>query len=222
MNVMNMSGLFKEYELRVATCVYYLQFPGEDRSAGDLLVFADGPDAPAVRHRACFNTAVMSNNNHIMHVICPKRGDEKKMPEWLIEEMDRSFGSLNKDNIAREFHWRENPGRWAIEIDGREVASFPEEDVRISVQLKIGCFRDEADVARFLDHTDDIPFTLDQVLEKLVNDLRKRGLIDPEQPPPRSPTAQDPDLKTLQDLLLDTYLPLPSAELVYRHYMGIE
>ena len=45
----------------------------------------------------------------------------------------------------------------------------------------------------------------------------------PEQPlPPRSPTAQDPDLKTLQDLLLDTYGTLPPAELVYRHYMGIE
>ena len=53
-------------------------------------------------------------------------------------------------------------------------------------------------------------------------DLCKRGFMDPGNPLPRSPTERDPDLYTLQDLILDTYCKGPLAEQLYRAYTGME
>jgi len=80
--------------------------------------------------------------------------------------------------------------------------------------MKVGCFKDEADLARYRDHSDDMDLSVDEVFDILAKDLVKRGLLDPANPLPRSPTADNPELYTLQDLCLDTYARPPSAEIV--------
>ena len=57
-----------------------------------------------------------------------------------------------------------------------------------------------------------------EVFGRLSADLAARGLLDPARPLPRSPTADEPELYTLQDLCLDTYARAPSAELVDLSY----
>ena len=174
--------------------------------------FADGPDKPPVRHSACHNTAVVCDNTRVAHFACPSMFKDKIMPAWAWKET-----GYGKWTCA----WQEDPGRWvARNPEGREVHSWTEEEMRISVQLKIGCFRDEADLARFEDPATDFPHTLDEVFEIFSADLCKRGLMNPHNPLPRSPTAQNPGLYTLQDLIVDTYSQRPGAERIYRDIIG--
>ena len=77
--------------------------------------------------------------------------------------------------------WQEDPVRWACTQEGREVHSWTEEEMRISVQVRIGCFRDEADANRYAHGTADFPYTLDEVLDPLGGSLQAR-LHGPRQP----------------------------------------
>ena len=87
--------------------------------------------------------------------------------------------------------WQEDPGHWTFTQEGREVHSLAVEEMRISIQVKLGCFRDEAHADRYAHGTADFPYTLDEVLDILSADLCERGLMDPGNPLPRSPTERE-------------------------------
>jgi len=200
---MQRSGLFKEYELHIATVVYY-PLGDEQTSAGDLLLFADGPEQPATRHHATFNTAAICNNTKVWHVATHAARTEKAKTH------------APPRSSAATLTW--DAGRWVLQDEGANLAEYSTDDIRVSLQMKVGCFKDEADLARYRDHTDDMDLTVDEVFDILAEDLVKRGLLDPANPLPRSPTAEDPERYTLQDLCLDTYARPPAAEIVDYSY----
>ena len=72
------------------------------------------------------------------------------------------------------------------------------EQLRFSVSWKAYCFRDEAERDAWRAHTDDL--TLDAVLDRLVDDLRERRLVDGD-------VARDADLGLL---MIDTYVHFPA------------
>merc|ERR1719498_1139239 len=145
---MQRGGLFKDYELHIATVVYY-PLGDEQTSAGDLLLFADGPEQPATRHRASFNTAAICNNTKVWHVA---------MHEPLTEHAKTH---VPKRGRAATLTWDAGRGRWVLFDEGKELATYATEDLRLSVQMKVGCFKDEADFARYQNHTDDMNVTVD-------------------------------------------------------------
>jgi hypothetical protein len=206
LTVMQRSGLFADYEVHYATAVFFPQHPQGGVSAGDLLLFADGPDDLATRHRAFHNTAVMSNNVKVFHVAAHEPVTE------------RARTHAPKRSNAATITWHEDRQSWVLVEEGRDLASYDTEDLRLSVQMLVGCFRDRAEYELYRAGGESLDMSVDEVFRVLEEDLARRGLYDLRQPLPRSPTAEDPELYTLQDLCLDTYARPPSAELVDLSY----
>jgi hypothetical protein len=93
-------------------------------------------------------------------------------------------------------------GRWAIVDDGRTLATFPRDRMRVSVSWKAIAFTSEADRRRYDEHTDDID--ADEVLRRFAHDLARRGLAAE---PPEEP-FRDPGFIRL---LHETYVRTPTS-----------
>jgi hypothetical protein len=83
--------------------------------------------------------------------------------------------------------------------DGDEtVAEYRWNELRYSVSWKAYCFADEAEQRTWQQNSDDLSVT--RVVDRLVEDLRERGVIEGERP---SDTV-------LVDLLIDSYVHYPA------------
>ena len=88
--------------------------------------------------------------------------------------------------------------RWHLAKDGEELASYGWPEVRLSVQWKANCYRDEDEVALVASGADAL--TQEAVIDRLVEDLRARGRID-----------ERPDDDALARLLVEAYVRFPGA-----------
>jgi hypothetical protein len=92
-------------------------------------------------------------------------------------------------------------GRWVM-ADGDEiVAEYRWNELRYSVSWKAYCFADAAEQRAWAQNSDDLSVTA--VVDRLVDDLRERGVI----------TGDRPSDTVLVDLLIDSYVhyPAPAA-----------
>ena len=84
--------------------------------------------------------------------------------------------------------------------DGDEIAAEHDwDELRFSVSWKAYCFTDEHEQATWRTNADDL--SLEVVVDRLVADLRERGVID----------GEVPDDAELCPLIIDTYIHFPAT-----------
>jgi len=162
LSIMGLSGLFEDVRVKIATAVAWL-YRGAD---GGFEYWPDGPDRPAVVHEGAIdNTAIVGDNDFMWHRVRPTGRVEDGMVSL----------SLDSELVHDD-------GRWSIVDDGRTLATFPRDQVRVSVSWKAIVFTSETDRRRHDEHTDDID--ADEVLRRLAHDLARRGIAAdvPEDP----------------------------------------
>jgi len=168
------SGLFEAWRIPIATGVAcYYAGPG-----GGLTYWPEGPERPPVRRPALPNTAVVGDNDRMLHRV-----------EAVGPEGTRFMKGLTLDS---ELAWTGED--WAITDAGRTLASFPFEAVRVSVSWKAQVLRTPDEARRLDDHSDDL--TLDRVVEGFCADLARRGR---PLPAPADPLRDDGFIAALNE-----------------------
>ncbi|HEY8518398.1 MAG TPA: hypothetical protein VIS07_23035 [Candidatus Binatia bacterium] len=175
LTIMGMSGLFEDVRTRIATAVAWF-YEGSD---GGFEYWPNGPDAPSVVHEgAITNTAIVGDNDFMWHRVRPVGRIEDGMPSLTF---DSELVRLDADT-------------WAIRDGEREIARFPRRQIRVSVSWKAVVFASEEERRLHDEHVDDL--TLDEVLRRFSEDLRRRGTrleipSDPERDPGFIATLHD-------------------------------
>src|SRR4029079_494746 len=157
---MHHSGLFERWRMPIATGVAWFH----DCKGGEFVFFPDGPEAPAVAHEVTFNTAMLLDADSVFHGVDRVADTHEEMPPL-------------KPGMRLDF---EGHGRWAVRDGDRPVVRYAWEELRFSVSWKAYCFADDGEQAEWRHHVADL--TLDDVVDRLVADLRDRGRIEGEVP----------------------------------------
>jgi len=182
LTIMGLSGLFEDVRVRIATAVAWL-YTGSD---GGFEYWPDGPDRPPRVHEGAIdNTAIVGDNDFMWHRVRPTGRPEDGMVQLTL---DSELAPAD--------------GQWAIVEDGRRLARFARQRMRVSVSWKAIVFDSDRDRDRYDSHLDDID--LDAVLGRFRRDLEQRGvaLELPDDP------LRDPGFIRL---LQDTYVRTPST-----------
>lgn len=177
--VMHHSGLFESHRKHVTAGVAFFN----DCEGGDFVFYPDGPDAAPATVSPRFNTAIHLDVDGTFHGVDRVGGDDAPPPP--VEP-----GATLTFSDADE--------RWHLAKDGEELASYGWPEVRLSVQWKANCYRDEDEVALVASGADAL--TQEAVIDRLVDDLRARGRID-----------ERPDDDALARLLVEAYVRFPGA-----------
>jgi len=178
---MHHSGLFADWRMPIATAVAYFQ----DVRGGAFAFYPDGPDAPAYTVPVRRNTAVLLDTDSVFH------GVDR------VAEVPGDFPRLRPGMRLRYVGDRS----WEVGPDEAPLARYGWDEIRFSVSWKAYCFRDEAERRAWREHTDDL--SLEFVLDRLVDDLKRRGRIDLR-----------PSDAELPKVLIEEYIhfPRPAAE----------
>jgi hypothetical protein len=175
LTIMGLSGLFEDVRVKVATGVAWFY----NRPDGGFEYWPDGPDAPSRVHEGAIdNTAIVADNDFMWHRVRPTGA----VADGMV--------TLSLDSELRH----ERGATWSIVDGDRTLASFPRDEVRVSLSWKAEVFDDEADRRRHDEHTDDI--SLVDVLARFRADLAARG-IEPEIP--ADPLRDPAFIATLQE-----------------------
>jgi hypothetical protein len=181
--VVHHSGLFDAWRLPIATGIaWFSGGPG-----GELSLWPDGPSEPSVLHDPRPNTALVLDTDTLFHGVDPVGGPDVEPPPI--------------DGDAELRRGDETGERWTL-VDsrsGEERASYGWDELRLSVSWKAYCFVDDDDRSAWRTHADDL--TEASVVDRLVDDLRERGVVDGE-------PARD---KELGLLLIDAYVRYPTT-----------
>jgi hypothetical protein len=170
---MGLSGLFESERVKVATAVAWFYGGGD----GGFEYWPRGVDGESILHEGVIdNTAIVADNDFMWHRVRPTGRAEDGMVT-----MSREAELVRQDAKS-----------WAIRDDGRELASFPTDALRVSLSWKAEVFDDEADRRRHDEHTDDID--LDEVLRRFVADFAARG---EQLTVPDDPVSDDTFVRTL-------------------------
>jgi hypothetical protein len=180
---MGLSGLFEDVRVKVATGVSWF-YLGAD---GGFEYWPEGPEAPSLLHEGAIdNTAIVADNDFMWHRVRPTGRPEDGMV------------TMSKDAELV----RRSAEEWAIVDDGRDLATFGFDKVRVSLSWKAIVFTDEADRRRHDEHLDDID--LEGVLKRFSDDFAARGeRLDV----PADPVADADFVRVLRD----AYVRYPST-----------
>ena len=173
------SGLFAEHRIPIATAISWYHDPVE---GGELAFYPDGADAPPVAHVVRNDTALVLDTDCVFH------GVDR------VASAAPAMAPL-RPGMALDFV---GDRQWAVHDGDATVASYRWDELRFSVSWKAYCFADADEQRAWREHADDL--TIDVVVDRLVNDLRERGLIDGAVP-------GNPDLALL---IIDTYIRFPA------------
>ncbi len=182
--VMHHSGLFDGWRLPIATGIsWFSGGPG-----GELSLWPDGPDGSCVVRDATPNTALVLDTDTVFHGVDPVGGRDTPPPPI---DGDAELRRIDGDGAG----WQ------LVDVaSGEERATYEWDELRLSISWKAYCFTDAVARDRWREHADDL--TERAVVDRLVADLRERGLVEHE--PDRD--------RALGQLLIDTYVRYPAAE----------
>ena len=179
--VMHHSGLFDDWRMPIATGIaWFSGGPG-----GELSLWPEGPGGDCVVHPAASGTALVLDTDTVFHGVDPVGGDGVDPPPVTG---DAELVRLDGDGAVWEL-------RDVATCEAR--AEYRWDDLRLSVSWKAYCFADEGERDAWRSHADDL--TEDAVVDRLVDDLRARGVV-------HGTPARDRDLGLL---LIDTYVRYP-------------
>ena len=178
--VMRHSELFEPWRLRIATGIAYF---GEARG-GELAYYPDGAAGAAATFAPKHNTAALLDTDSVFHGVDRVAGDDEP---------------LHRLKPGMRLH-HDGDRRWSVrDAAGEVVAGYVTDDLRYSVSWKAYCFADDADRAAWEGHTDDLELAV--ILDTLLDDLRRRGVLAAGDRPPDA---------ELGKLLIDTYIQFPT------------
>jgi hypothetical protein len=156
LGTMGHSGLFEAERIRIATAVAWF-YRGRD---GGFEYWPDGPEQPPRVHEGeIFNTAIVGDNDRMFHRVRPV-GHQR---DGLLSGMTLEACLESRGGDA-----------WAIADEGRTLAEFGYDELRISVSWKAEVFRDDAERELVDSHRDDL--SLARVLQRFRDDLERRGV----------------------------------------------
>ena len=180
--VMHHSGLFDDWRMPIATGIAWFS----DGPGGELSMWPDGPHGSCVVHPARAGTALVLDTDTVFHGVDPVGGDGVEPPpvtgDAVLVRLDAAGDTWQLRDAAT----------------GDARAEYRWADLRLSVSWKAYCFADDAERATWRAHVDDL--TADAVVDRLVDDLRARGIVG-------GTPARD---RQLGLLLIDTYVGYPS------------
>ncbi len=152
---MQAAGLFERWRIHIATAVSWFW----DGPGGDFHYWPDGPDgAPAVESPPFDNVAIVADNEITYHGVGPVGREDDELPLGL---------GLDAELV------RAGAG-WAVVDHGEVRARYPLRSMRITLSWKADVHADEAAATRCADGSDDL--TLEQVVDRFLEDLRRRGV----------------------------------------------
>jgi hypothetical protein len=157
---MHHSGLFEDWRMPIATAVSWFGRP----TGGDFAFYPEGADGPPKAIPARHDTAICLDTDSVFHGV-----DRVALPD--APPPDARPGSTLE---------HEGGGRWRLRGPDGSEQSFAWDELRFSVSWKAWCFRDEAEARLAAEHGDDI--RQEEIVERLVADLRERGRIGSERP----------------------------------------
>ncbi len=178
--VMHHSGLFDAWRMRIATAIAYF---GHARGGG-LVHYPDGVDGAPQVFEPRHDTAVVLDTDSIFHGVDRVAGD------------DRALASIDSPVHLR---YRDGAG-WLVDSANGPIASYVDDDLRLSVSWKAYCFADQAERDTWFTHADDLSLTF--ILDTLAADLRAN----------RGVAARPDDDAAFGRLLIDTYIRFPAPQ----------
>jgi hypothetical protein len=149
LSAMGVSRLFEAERIHVVTAVAWF-YRGE---AGGLRYWPEGPDGPSVLQADTWNTAVVGDNDFMPHEVQRVGPRGGRPPEGMT--------------IRSELTW--DDGRWHIVDDGTVLATYDDDQVRLSLSWKAKVYADEDERARADSGADGVD--LDEALARLAVDL---------------------------------------------------
>lgn len=161
MVVMHHSGCFADWSMPIATGVAWFG----DAVEGAFAYYPEGVDGPAATVPVRHDTAVLLDTDSVFHGVDRVGRSDAAVP---------SLGPNPELRFAGD-------GAWDLEAaDGTHRLAWG--DLRFSVSWKAYCFADEAERRAWAEHADDL--SLDRILDTLEADLRRRGRLEGDRPPP--------------------------------------
>ncbi len=175
--VMHHSGLFDEWRMPIATAVSWFH----DCEGGEFAFYPRGADAPPVAHPVRFNTGILLDTDSVFHGV-------DRVAE-TAEPVDRLRPGMRLCHDGAD--------AWRV-ADGEEtVTRYRWCDLRFSVSWKAYCFADEAERRTWRTGAADL--RVEEVVDRLVDDLRARGRLE----------GARPGDAALVELLIDEYVHFP-------------
>lgn len=154
---MSRSTLFLDWLVPLASGIAWF-WRGE---GGGFEYWPDGPEGPSISEQPpLWNVGVMSDNEVMWHRV------------GAIGSAARQAELGGEVPATAQMHC--SGEGWQIRHDGRAIASYAPDEVRISLVWKGYVFKDEVHLASFEDSAYDLD--LDQVVELFREDLSARGL----------------------------------------------
>ncbi len=171
------SGLFEDHRKHVAAGVAFFN----DCEGGAFVVYPDGPQGEPVTIPPRFDTAVHLDADGLFHGVDRVGGEDTPAPP--VEP-------------GAELTYDEATDGWRLTKDGVERARYDWSEVRLSMQWKANCFRDEAEEELVASGRDDLTQAI--VIDRFVEDLRERGRI-----------SERPADDALARMIVDEYVKFP-------------
>jgi hypothetical protein len=177
---MHHSGLFEPWRMPIATGIAWFH----DCRGGELVFYPEGPERPPRTHTVRYNTALLLDTDSVFHGV--DRVAETRAPlAPLRPGMRLRFAGA---------------GRWEAVEGERVVAAYRWEELRFSISWKAYCFADARERHAWFEHGDDL--ALEFVVDRLLADLRQRGVIGGERPGDAE----------LVEVIIDTYVRYPAPQ----------
>lgn len=180
LQAMGSSRLFEDARITIITAVAW--FHSGER--GYFRYWPVGRDRDSVRHEAMWNTAVVGDNDFMHHKVeRTGRSDQTPPAGMTIDTL------LDHDG-----------DRWRIVDDGATLATYGDDDIRLSLSWKAKVY--ESAAARTAAEAGDGGLTLDIVAERFAEALADPATLRPATSVAQMP-AEPPTLASVDDLLGD-------------------
>lgn len=189
--VMVFSGLFRErFVHQVQVVGYYHNWTDTARRGGEFVYWDTAEPEPKRLPATTLggNAVDGSKTVHAATVYFP----ERKAPK-----LDKSADSMLKYTGAGE--------AWQVLSNGKLVANYTTDDLRMTIVYRARCFRSAADAEKFKNQPESDQLSVESILETLQGDLTKRGRLN-------AADAKNMTRLDLALLLMNEYVhyPLPS------------
>lgn len=156
LKLMKNADLFEHWRIKIATAVSWI-YAGQ---GGDFHYWPNGPDGPEMVESSPFrNVSIVADNESTFHGVAPVGPADATMPQEI-----NSHSRL----VRGDDGWN------AVDSDGAVIATFSDDDVRITVSWKADIFTD-ADEARLADSGEDA-LDVERVIAIFHADLEARGV----------------------------------------------